>query len=152
MRMFPTIRGRSLEQRELTLPRDLPGVLTCVVVAFRQHQQRDVDTWLELLRELAGEHLNFDFCELPSLAGRWRPARAFIDGGMSRAIDDQSVRERTITSYGYVAQLVAGLELASTDAIAVVLVARDGTIHWQGLGPHDPNAGKQLAKAVRAVL
>ena len=134
MTRFPQVTGRNLEGRELALPNDFEGDVACAMVAFRQEHQRLVDTWLPHLAQLAEAEPRLSYYELPAIGGRWKLARPFIDGGMARAITDLGTRERTVTVYGQVAELVEALELASTDTIAVVLVARSGTIVWQASG------------------
>jgi hypothetical protein len=146
--MFPRVIGRNLDGRELVFPDDFAGDVTCAIVAFRQQHQQLVDTWLPHLAQRAEQHPQLSYYELPAIGKRWVIARSFIDGGMARAITDQGTRERTVTVYGYVAQLVEGLELAGTDTIAIVLVARGGAILWQSTGSFTSDAAAELDAAL----
>lgn len=137
MRRFPRVEARNLEGRNLIVPDELDGDLRCVVVAFHRQHQRLVDTWLPHLDQLATEHPGFRYYEMPTISGRWRPARSFIDGGMATAIADRGARERTVTVYGDVRQVVTALDLPDADDIAVVVVAASGEIIWQATGPYD---------------
>jgi hypothetical protein len=148
MRRFPRVEARNLEGRNLVLPDELDGDVSCVVVAFHRQHQRLVDTWLPHLEQLATEHPGFRYYEMPTISARWRPARGFIDGGMATAIADRAARERTVTVYGDVRSVVTALDLPNTDDIAVVVVARDGEIVWQAAGPHDDAALVELRAAV----
>ena len=114
------VSSRTLAGRELTVPDGLDGP-TLLLVAFRQEQQRDVDTWIAAVPDGAGVSL----LEVPVLARRWRPARRFIDGGMASNMD-QRTREQTMCR--------DVLGSSSTDVHAL-LVDADGRVEWRTTGP-----------------
>lgn len=144
---FPAVSGRNLEGREFALPRDF-GDRSIAVVAFRQEQQRDVDTWLPALRELGREHPGLAVYELPTLATRYRLIRAFIDGGMARGIPDRAAREATITIYTDAGAFRRALAIPDDGAIHVLLVDRAGRILWRAAGRYDERAMAALAATV----
>ncbi len=133
-RGFPQVEGRSLEDKEVTLPSGLEGEVNLLAVAFHRTHQRDVDTWIPLFRELEATVSGLAGYEIPTISGGWKPVRKFIDGGMKAAIPDPLTRKRTVTVYGDVGKVTDGLGLPGRDEIAVVLCDREGEILWMTTG------------------
>jgi hypothetical protein len=148
---LPTIGGESLAGVELTFPDDLTGAATLLMIAFHQRHQTDVDTWLPVARRLADERPGFTYFEVPLLDSRWRPARAFIDGGMRAGIQDPDVRATTVTAYQSRRAFLNRLRLRSHDTIVVVLVDRDGVIRWAARGPTSAASAAALAANVEDI-
>ena len=46
---LPRVRGRSLAGSELDVPDDLAGQTNILLLAFKQHHQRDIDGWIDAL-------------------------------------------------------------------------------------------------------
>jgi hypothetical protein len=146
---FPVVQGRSLAGRRVTLPADFEGDLNVVLVAFKRHQQDDVDTWTPHLRELAARRPALRIYELPTLASSYRLMRTFIDGGMRGGIPDSAVRAATITLYIDKRPYKAALRIPNEDQIHVFLVERAGRILWRAAGPFSADAAAQLEAALR---
>jgi hypothetical protein len=153
---FPTITGRSLLGLEVALPRDFPAELTLVVVAFQRWHQERVDRWIAravaagippTTRGTTGL-MPVAVVELPVLATAWRPARRFIDGGMTAGIGDPDVLARTITVYTNVAAFQRSLAIPDSDDVHALVVSRDGVILARGDGDPDDDRWE----AIRAVL
>lgn len=132
--LFPSITGTSLNGTRVRIPQDLPD--PCVLLlAFKQGQQSDIDTWIATL-EQAGVDVLF---ELPMLGAKWRPFRAVIDGGMASNITDQVVRDRTITVYGQIGPVEQALGLQNRDQVYAVVVS-GGHVRCIQAGPgHAPD-------------
>lgn len=145
---FPTVVGTSLAGTQVRLPDQLDGHLNLLLIAFRQVQQADVDTWMPYAEALEAGRPDVRAYELPVLSAAYRLARPFIDGGMRAAIPDPAVRRRTITLYLDKVAFRAALGVAGEDLIDVRLVDRSGTTHWRSDGAWD--AAK--AAALDAVL
>ena len=128
----------------MRLPEQLDGRLNLLLVAFRQAQQADVDTWLPYADALEARRPDVRAYELPVLAAAYRLARPFIDGGMRAAIPDPAVRRRTITLYLDKAAFRAALGVPGEDRIHVRLVDRDGATYWRTEGPWDAAKGAAL--------
>ena len=146
---FPVVQGRSLTGRRVTLPTDFEGDLNVVLVAFKRHQQDDVDTWTPRLHELAASRPGLRVYELPTLASSYRIMRPIIDGGMRGGIPDSAVRAATITLYIDKRPYKAALGIRNEDSIHVFLVARGGRILWRAAGPLTDDAAAQLEAALR---
>jgi len=146
---FPDVTGRSLNGLTMHLPADFEGDLNLAVVAFKRHQQEDVDTWTPQLRALAAQHPGLRVYELPTLAGGYRIMRSFIDGGMRRGIPDSSVRAATVTLYVDKKPFKAALRIPDEDRIQLFLVERGGRIRWRAAGRYDAETFAALEAAVR---
>jgi hypothetical protein len=148
---FPVVDARDLLGRSHNLPAGFDGRLVVAMVAFRQFQQSQVDSWVPLLAEIASSVPGFHFYELPVLARHWAPVRPFIDGGMARGIGDPVVLARTLTIYGDVGRVCRPLQITDRTHITVVLTDRSGRVHWVGSGAHTDEAGTALRDAVEAL-
>lgn len=131
---FPTVTGRNLEGRELRLPDDF-GERTVVLVAFRQRQQRDVNTWLPELDARRAADPALEVYEIPTLSNGWIPLRWWIDGGMARGIKDRQVREATVTLYLDKRPFKEALGITGEDAIHVLVLDSLGRVTHRSTGP-----------------
>ena len=145
---FPEVAGRSLTDRTMHLPADFEGELNLAVVAFKRHQQDDVDTWTPALRTLAAQHPELHVYEIPTLSGGYRIMRSVIDGGMRRGIPDSAVRAATVTLYIDKKPFKTALRIANEDSIQLFLVERGGRIRWRAAGRYAAGAFAQLEAAV----
>jgi len=145
---FPDVGGRTLLGVELALPGEFPADRTLAVVAFQRWHQARVDRWIARAvaagvppTTLGGTgHSPVAVVEVPVLSSRWRPARRFIDGGMTAGIGDPDVLARTITVYTDVTAFQRSLAIPGGDDVQALVVTRDGAILARAHGdPHDPS-------------
>ena len=146
---FPSVTGRSLTGRTFRLPGDLQGERNVVLVAFKRHQQTDVDTWTPHLRPLALGDPALRVYELPTLGRSYRLMRPIIDGGMRGGIPDSAVRAATITLYINKAPFRNALAIPDEDHIQVLLVDRTGRILWRAAGPWTSAAEAELESRLK---
>jgi hypothetical protein len=131
---FPEVDGSSLSGTVHHLPDTLAGDRNLLLIAFRQWQQRDVDTWVPLAEALAAEIAGFRAYELPVISRAYRTVSGFIDGGMRGGIPDPQVRDATITLYLNRRQFLHDLRIPSVRAIVPMLVTPTGEILWRTTG------------------
>lgn len=132
---FPEVEGSSLSGTSHRLPGTLAGDLNLLLIAFRQWQQTDVDTWVPVAEALGDGVPGFRAYELPVISRIYRPVSGFIDGGMRGGIPDPEVREATITLYIDRKQFLEDLRIPSVAAIVPMLVTPTGEILWRTTGP-----------------
>lgn len=149
---FPEIEGTSLSLVEHHLPGSLAGRLNLLLIAFRQWQQGDVDTWMPVATSLAAEHAHFRFYELPVISRAYRPVSGFIDGGMRSGIPDPDVRASTITVYVNRRWFLDSLGIESVGEIVPMLVTASGEILWRTTGRMTIEASRELRAAVEDAL
>lgn len=146
---FPAVSGSNLAKRPFRLPADFEGDYNLVLIAFKQHQQRDIDTWLPLARQLAAADSRWRYYELPVIRDMNFLYRAFIDGGMRSGIPDQTARETTITLYLDKKAFRHALGLPHEDTIYVLVVKSDGSVLWQTAGRHSSEKAQALMAAMQ---
>lgn len=132
---FPALATRNLDGAAVTVPDDLPGPADLVVLAFRRHQQPDVDGWRAAVATDWREGLGF--WEVPVIGRGWGPLRGWIDGGMAGAIADPEIRAHTLTAYTDVGAVQRALGIDGSGAVVALLVV-DGDVRWQATGAVDP--------------
>lgn len=148
---FPRVEGSNLEGEHFVLPADFKGELNVVLIAFQREQQRDVDSWLPFLKTVTDSRNNVRIYEVPTLGRRYKLMRSFIDGGMRRGIPDKAVREATVTLYIDKTPFRRALQLADEDRIYVVLVDREGRVHWRADGPFTEESGATLMRRIESL-
>ncbi|HBB54954.1 MAG TPA: hypothetical protein DCZ49_02065 [Hyphomonadaceae bacterium] len=141
--IWPQVSGRNLSRQEITLPGDLKSERTLLLVAFKQKQQTEVDTWLPLARQFLQPNV-FDFYELPTLP-RWPgPAKLWLENGMRSGIPDPAQRQRTLTLHIDKDAFKSALNIDSEAHIQVFLVDRAGNVVWRAEGPLSVAAERAL--------
>jgi hypothetical protein len=149
---FPDVDGVSLSMVEHRLPGTLAGDVNLLLIAFRQWQQKDVDTWVPTATDLATAHPAFRAYELPVISRVYRPVSGFIDGGMRGGIPDPAVRDTTITLYLDRKRFLAALGIDSVAEIVPMLVTPEGRILWRATGRCTDAGDRSLRDAVAAAL
>jgi hypothetical protein len=147
--MFPVTKGENLNGREFEIPAGFDGQFNILLVAFLRQQQADVDTWLDAARDIAADHPNVEYYELPTLSSAWGLMRGWIDGGRRSGSPATAARERTVTisTDTEAFRSIGGIE--GRDRIWVGIVDRDGRVHWSARGPATDETKSQLRDAVR---
>jgi hypothetical protein len=146
---FPVVSGFNLNRQELELPRDFGGELNLVIVAFKQHQQLTVNTWIPFAQEIEGRFPGFIYYELPTIYEMPGISRTFINEGMRAGIPDQTARERTITLYLDKEGFKSALDIPNENDIYLLLVEQNGNILWRTTGEYTENKASELFKAVQ---
>lgn len=149
---FPTVEATNLSGREYTLPTGLEGDLNILAVAFQMWHQNEVDTWMPLLEQLERRLPAVRAYELPVLRSMNRFSQWMIDQGMRGGIPDPATRARTITLYLDKERFREAMGLPDEDHIYVLLIDRDGQVHWQARGPYSAEKASSLMAAVEKTL
>ena len=148
--MFPPVRARDLEGRDVELPDAFAGERNVVVIAFRRQHQTLVDSWLPWFEEQAETDPGLRFYELPTIGRLWAPVRPFIDGGMAAAIRDPVILQRTFTIYGDVGRVTGPLGIRDRSTITVCALDGSGSVLGQGTGGFTVDLAEELGAALAA--
>jgi hypothetical protein len=149
---FPTVKGSNLAGREYVLPDDFEGEWNVVALAFQMWHQNEVDTWMPLLEQVERRSPGLWAYELPVLRSMNRLSQWMIDSGMRGGIPDPATRARTITLYLDKGRFRQAMGLPDEAHIYLLLVDRDGRVHWQTRGPYSPEKASSLLAAVEENL
>lgn len=145
---FPEVEGSNLQGRKFELPGDLAGEFNIILIAFKQHQQYDVNTWLPLLKRLRRQYPALHYYELPTIWEMPRLRQMMLDMGMRMGIPDRHTRETTITLYLDKTEFRRALDIPHEDAITVLLVDRFGRVLWRTMGIYNEAKGAALEASV----
>jgi hypothetical protein len=148
---FPSVEGKDLNDRSLSLPADFAAPASLVFVAFERSQQEEVDTWKPFVTEMQRLRPGLRFYELPAIGKGYTWLRGFIDGGMRSGIPDPDLRASTVTLYIDVAPFVKALGIESTKKIAAFVVAPSGEILARSSGRWSESSAAPLAEALKAL-
>jgi len=149
---FPIVKGSNLAGKDFILPEEIEAKYAVFMIAFKQYQQMDVNTWIPIARELSETYDELAYYELPTI-DRFNPAaRSFIDGGMRGGIPDPVARATTITLYLNKSDFREVLDIKDEDSIVVLLVDRTGEIYWREEGPATQGASESLQAAIQSLF
>lgn len=146
--VFPEVEGDNLEKKSFRLPSDFEGEANLVFIAFRRHQQAEVESWLPLTKDLVESHSGLRFYELPTISAQHGMARYFINNGMRQAIQDRKARELTIPLYLDKEPFLQALEIPDEEFIHILLVGKEGRIHWRAEGALTEESAAGLERAL----
>jgi hypothetical protein len=149
---FPTVKASNLSGREFSLPTNFEGEWNVVALAFKMWHQNEVDTWVPLLEQIERNMPAVRAYELPVLRSMNRLSQWMIDSGMRGGIPDPATRARTITLYLDKERFRQALGLPDEEHIYLLLIDRDGRVHWQARGPYSPEKASSLMAAVEERL
>ena len=143
--IFPDLEADDLNGRTLSLPKDLPGQPTIVLIAFKRKQQSSVDEWVDRL-DLLPEG-GPAWIEMPVVGRGAAIFRSFVDKGMRAGITSEFMRGRTITIYSSRRAFNNALGIQSMKDIYVALVDPNGTVHILIQGDVSEEKMKKLRSA-----
>lgn len=143
---FPKITAENLNKEEVTLPDDYNGNPLLVLIAYKQKQQLNVNTWLDRMDEIESAIPGVQIIETPTISsGKWGWMAGFIDGGMRSGIPDPEARARTITLYTDVSLFNQALMIENTDTIYGVLLDKHGEVIDMVEGDYTPEKLESLS-------
>jgi hypothetical protein len=139
-----------LNRQKCKLPDGLEGDLNVLVVCFSCDQQNLVDEWINVVaaKERSTEELK---CYETILIG---PTPFFIQStitnGMRDVIQDETVRDRTLTFFTNKKRFLDALGLKGENLVHVLLVNDKGVVKWKGSGSPTKQLVEQLDEAIDA--
>lgn len=141
-----TVTAEDLNGRELTLPAELPGERTLLLIAFKREQQLDLNVWIaELGLKESGAPA---WLELPVIANYGALWRDFVDNGMRSGITTTEDRARVVTIYGDVDAFRGQLGLGSEDLVYLLVVDRAGAVLAREYGAYSAEKAARLLAAM----
>jgi hypothetical protein len=143
---MPVITTETLSKRPLTLPKDLPGEKTLVLVAYTRDQQSAIDGWIT---GLDLKNSNVAWVELPVVGKTGALMRYVISNGMRSGIKEAADRDRTITLYydGGKFRKAMGFS-ADAKRIHLAVVDRRGKVLAIAEGTYNNEKSKPLMAAL----
>lgn len=149
--VFPTVTGVNLHGDEVTLPGQLVGNPSLVIVAFEREQQDIINPWLPHFDELETELPNFHYYELPVINERTASERMFINNGMRMGIPADAARARTITIYTDRERFIDAAGIPSMDTIYLFVLSQNGEILYRTTGAYDEDKFQALEGVIKGL-
>ena len=145
---IPTTTATALDGHTLTLPRDLPGHATILILGFTRKSADTTTAWEKPIRACLANAPAISFLDMPFL----EDAPAFIRPLILRSIRKQvpdilKPNFLPLTTDESIWKQLAHYTDSAPDAAYVLLVDTSGTIRWQSHDPFTPALLSQLSTA-----
>lgn len=148
-RRLPRVELQPLSGPRVVLPDSNDGHGTIVVFAFRRQDQPEVDTWLRYLWQ--AEAIGCRFYEVPMLGPKIPGLlQRVIVAGMQAGIP-RTLRPHVAPYFGDVDGYAQALRVEDRNTIHLVVVDPDGSVILHLRGAADPEAGRRVLDACRAM-
>ncbi|RLM59435.1 hypothetical protein DVK02_01415 [Halobellus sp. Atlit-31R] len=145
---FPTVSGRDTQGRRLTLPDDLDGEQTLLVVSFHQRQRSLVNSWRQFAAELCEHFDHFGYYELVVCGnGGMLPPQSM--GGMSPTNARQQTHDNTVFLSVDKQAFRRRLGILGEQTIYAFLI-EDEKVVRQAAGVLTPKTGEALESLLRS--
>lgn len=123
--VFPTVKGQSLEEKNVTIPSDFLGDMTLLLIGYKQNSQFDIDRWLIGL-DMTETRVNV--YEIPTIQGLFpQMFSTVIDNGMRAGIP-KPLWKGVVTIYGDGEQVQALTGNENASNARVVLLDEKGKV------------------------
>lgn len=123
--LFPSVRGESLEKREVKIPEDFAGRPTILLVGYLQKAQFDIDRWILGLLQL---QTPARIVEVPTIAGMAPTIlQDVINNGMRSGIPEEDWGS-VVTVFGDAEKIINAIGNERPQSAHVVLLDSAGRI------------------------
>lgn len=147
---FPAIPATNLDKAQMNLPQDFAGSLNLVIISFAREQQRDVDTWIPVARQLEAAHSKLRYYELPTLSWENLLYRWWFNAALRSDTTDIALRKRILTAYVSKRKFRQALHIVNEKQVVAILVDRTGHVVWRADGPYAEADMPTLLSAIAA--
>ena len=150
--VLPRLEGDFLTGRDAVLPDAAKGKVALAMLGFTYDSRFAVEAWSEWFRKQFGGREDVTFFEVPMIGGFGRLGRWFIDSGMRKGTP-KPLHENVITVYGGTGDWKkrVGFSDRFEDDAYLILLDRDGTIHWLAHSTFDEAKAAELGAALTAL-
>jgi hypothetical protein len=147
---IPTATATALDGHTVSLPRDLPGRATILILGFSQHSQTATTAWEKPIRSSLASAPAIGYLDMPILEDAPSFIRPLILRSIRKQVPDVlKPNFLPLTSNEAAWKQLTHFSPTSPDAAYVLLVDRAGNIRWQTHEPFSPTHFEELATAAR---
>jgi hypothetical protein len=147
---IPTATAIALDGHAVSLPRDLPGRATILILGFSQHSQTATTAWEKPIRTTLAAAPAIGYYDIPFLEDAPSFIRPLILRSIRKQVPDPlKPNFLPLTSNEATWKQLTNFSPATPDAAYVLLVDRSGNIRWQTHEPFTPTHFEELATAAR---
>lgn len=131
---FPVVVSYNLDKNKVTLPGDLQGELNLLLLPFEREQQKDVDSWMPVVKEVATSRPGFRHYLLPVFAKENFLYRWWMNASLRSDLPQNQERQFIIPIYTNRKDFLRQLQITSDHEITLLLVEKDGRVIWRATG------------------
>ncbi|MGE4243853.1 hypothetical protein [Ramlibacter sp.] len=144
----PTLATKSLDQRTLKFPQELPAARTLAVVVFASHQRHDARSWIEGLR--LRDQGGIAWVKLPVIddPGHAHGREAILDRLLARD-RPSGERERMVPLFVDRAEFARATGLTAEFA-SILVLDREGNVLARAEGAYDEAKAQALRETLMA--
>jgi hypothetical protein len=143
---MPEFNAETLAERKVTLPRDLPGNRTLVLMTFAKAQQKNADSWVAGLGLMKSTTA---WIILPVIDKQNAFVQAMISGGMRVGTPDPKERDHIITLFTNQRDFIAAMQIKSgTKTNYAAVVDRAGKVWASAEGDYSADKAAPLLSAL----
>lgn len=147
---FPTVSGKTLGGRDVTLPGYFEGNRVLVSITFDYDQQDTVDSWVALYEDMAADHPQLGFYEVPVADAYPGWFRFHVNNGLRLGIWGDDARAHTVTVFTDLPTFLDRAEMADTHETYTLLLDEAGNEIWRRRGPATPLTRVELDRVLAA--
>lgn len=126
-KVFPQVKGQSLDKQSVTIPDQYSGKETVLLIGYEQKTQFDIDRWI--LGLLQAE-VPVQIVEVPTIAGMMpQMVQGFIDNGMRSGIPKEDWAS-VVTVYEDAPKIINAIGNERPQSAQVILLNKNGEIVW----------------------
>lgn len=149
---FPSVTGTLLSGETLTVPDELTGSFSLLVVGWDYDARFEVSEWGRALMNAYADQPALTILEVPMISGVGALMRKIIDAAMVRETSEEE-RGHVLTVYGDLRRLRKQLAVSDPKHAQVFVLGRTGRLIWRTDGPPtvDLLAGLQEILSVQGI-
>jgi ATP10 protein len=133
--VFPSVSAYALNKSRVNLPADFAGQSNLLLLSFEQEQQKDVDTWLPLAKDLLKTNPTLRAYMLPVFSRQNFLYRWWENSSLRSGVSEPSWLEFTVPLYLDKTRFRQNLMIDNEQQIIVLLVDKAGKVLWRNSGP-----------------
>ncbi|HVJ07512.1 MAG TPA: hypothetical protein VM554_03960 [Acidisarcina sp.] len=147
---FPVVASYNLDKTKVTLPRDLQGEINLLMLSFAPEQQKDVDSWKPIVKEVETSRPGFRHYLVPVFSRENFLSRWWMNSSLRSRLPANEERKWTIPLYLNRQRFLKQLQIASDQEITLLLVEKSGQILWRTTGALTEEKRAALQEALMA--
>ena len=148
---MPSVSGRTLSSRKVTIPWDTTGKVAFLSMGFSYDSRFDVEDWGRAFGETFGKDPDADFYEVAMIDWPFRLFGRAIDEGMRRGSPREN-HDHVLTVYASQKPFRKALRAPSSSDTWVYLLDTGGQVLFQCGGAFDAERFRELTWAADAAL
>jgi hypothetical protein len=147
---IPSATGTALDGHSITLPRDLPGRATILILGFSQRSADATTAWEKPIRSSLASAPAVGYLDMPFLEDAPSFIRPLIVRSIRKQVPDVLRPYFVPLTSGQAAwKQLTGFTPSAPDAAYILLVNRNGQVVWQTHEAFSPARFDELATAAR---